>query len=536
MARPRPRITRDDNIEYIDERSGPRVVHYGTRFREVVLPRGSRVIYPNEPMEPLGNVKAAIKYAFNHPLEAEPLYAQLRPGMKLTIAMDDISLPLPPMARPDIRELMLDEVLRQAAEAGVDDIEIIVAVCLHRHMTGPEIRRMVGDKAFNKYYPDKLYNHDAEDPDTIVEIGRTKEGHPVRLNRRVVESDLLVYLNVNLVPMDGGHKSVGTGLCDYKSVSVHHNTEVMHKCHSYMDPRHDKSELARLVDQIGELIDEKLNVFHVETVVNTNMYGGMLKHLAKKESSWNEFDRAKFQASCALLERLPEAGRRKVFENIPAPYGIISVQAGATKPVHDKTLEVCFRQYAVPVKGQCDVLISGVPFISPYNVNSTLNPILIQVMALGYLFNFYRNNPLVKKDGVLILFHPCAEEFNRDHHPSYVEFYHRILSISTNSREIHKYEKEFAENPDYIQMYRKGNAYHGVHPFYMWYWGDAGRAWVGKTIVVGAENDRVPKQLGWESARDLDTALDMARDHMGKYDLEVTLSHAPPIMVADVEV
>ena len=48
--------------------------------------------------------------------------------------------------------------------------------------------------------------------------------------------------------------------------------------------------------------------------------------------------------------------------------------AGATEAVHEKTLEKCFQQYTVPVKGQCDILITGIPFISPYNVNSTLNP------------------------------------------------------------------------------------------------------------------------------------------------------------------
>ena len=176
MARPRPRIARDSNIEFIDERSGPRMVHYGTRFREAVLPRGSRVIYPNPPMEPVGNVKAAIKYALNHPEEADPLFAQLTPGMKLTIAMDDISLPLPQMKRPDLRELILTEILSQCADHGVDDIHIIVAVCLHRHMTGPEIRRTVGSKIYNEYYPDRLYNHDAEDLDNIVEIGVNRAG------------------------------------------------------------------------------------------------------------------------------------------------------------------------------------------------------------------------------------------------------------------------------------------------------------------------------------------------------------------------
>ena len=68
---------------------------------------------------------------------------------------------------------------------------------------------MWAQKSSTRYYPDRLYNHDAEDLDNIVEIGQTPQGERVRLNRRAVESDLLIYVNINLVPMDGGHKSDG---------------------------------------------------------------------------------------------------------------------------------------------------------------------------------------------------------------------------------------------------------------------------------------------------------------------------------------
>ena len=50
--------------------------------------------------------------------DSEPLPALLRPGMKLTIAFDDISLPLPPMKRPDIRQRVIEAVLDLAAAAG----------------------------------------------------------------------------------------------------------------------------------------------------------------------------------------------------------------------------------------------------------------------------------------------------------------------------------------------------------------------------------------------------------------------------------
>ena len=70
---------------------------------------------------------------------------------------------------------------------------------------------------------------------------------------------------------------------------------------------------------------------------------------------------------------------------------------GRTEPVHEKILELNYRQYEIPVKGQCDILITGIPDISPYNVYSALNPLLVQVMALGYHFNMYRNKPLLEK-------------------------------------------------------------------------------------------------------------------------------------------
>ena len=40
-------------------------------------------------------------------------------------------------------------------------------------------------------------------------------------------------------------------------------------------------------------------------------------------------------------------------------------------------------------------------------------------------------------------------------HPSYIEFFHRVLPETNNSTILQqKYEAEFAHNPEYIEMYR----------------------------------------------------------------------------------
>src|SRR5919112_1233524 len=186
-----------ESVVFIDRDSAPRIISSGMDFLPEDLPVGTRVIYPNTPVRGLPNREAAIRYALNHPHDCDPLYAQLQPGMKVSIAIDDISLPLPPMRTPDVRQSILEIVLELLADSGVDDVHLIIANALHRRMTESEMRRMVGSKIFNEFYPDRYYNHDAEDPDGIVALERTSHGEEVSVNRRVAESDLIIYVNVN---------------------------------------------------------------------------------------------------------------------------------------------------------------------------------------------------------------------------------------------------------------------------------------------------------------------------------------------------
>ncbi|MCG8418236.1 MAG: nickel-dependent lactate racemase [Proteobacteria bacterium] len=531
--KPRYRERAREQIVTIDTDSAPRILFYGENFLLEDLPVGTRVIYPKRPLTGVVNPVATIRYALNHPLDMDPLHAQLEPGMKVTIAVDDISLPLPIMRRPDVRETMLDIVCEMLADHGVDDVHIIVATSLHRRMHDREIRRMVGENVWREYWPDRLYNHDACDPDGMVVLGKTRHGELVEMNRRAAESDLVIYININLVPMDGGHKSVGVGLCGYESLKAHHTPRAIVDSDSFMDPKN--SALSHSVERIGRVCDQHVKVFHIETVLNNRAFSGPLDFLMKNEDDFTEADRLKFEAMKWTLDRMPYAARREIFMRTPAAYELIACYAGATDPVHEKTLARSYEQYSIDVAGQADILITGIPYISPYNVNSkALNPLLVQVMALGYYYHMYRNRPLLKDGGVLIIAHPCSDKFDPVHHPSYIEFFNRILPETRDSYVLEKkYQDEFAYNPSYVEMYRRGNAYHGAHPFYMWYWGQRGREKVGRVIAVGTDNKTVPDILGWERADSLAEAVAMGRSTMGR-SAQITMMHHPPILITDV--
>ena len=250
------------------DRSTPSILFWrGEGFSLEKLPADrTRVIYPPEPLGGIADLDGAIRNALVDPIEMDPLPALLRPGMKLTIAFDDASLSLPKMRRPDNRQRIIEAVLDLAAAAGVDDIHIIAALGLHRRMHEYELRHVLGDRIYDAFHPrGMLYQHDAEDSDNLTVLGKTDEGEIVEINKRAADSDLIVYANVNQVAMDGGWKSIITGLASYRCLSFHHNPEALQKTRSLIGHR-DHSALHTSIWRMGKVLrDQGPPIFQIES-------------------------------------------------------------------------------------------------------------------------------------------------------------------------------------------------------------------------------------------------------------------------------
>jgi hypothetical protein len=531
-SRRRVAAEREACVVEVGPKSPPTLFHAGESLRLERLPVGSRIVYPPPPLSGLADVEAAIASALDSPLGMDPLDSLLRPGMRLTIAFDDVSLPLPPMRAPDVRARVIEQVLERAYRAGVDDIHLIAALAVHRRMTPDELRRAVGARVFDEFFPDRLYNHDAEDADGIVRMGETERGEVVELSRRAADSDLLVYVNVNFVPMDGGHKSVPIGLGTYASLRAHHTVHALRHSRSFMDPH--KSELHHSARRQGEIVEAAVPIFHIETTLNNDMFGEPLRFLAKPEARWTAREQGLFAALKRSTDRLPAKARRAAFQRQLAPYAVTGVTAGAVDPVHAVSLERCALQQAVRVQGQADVVTAGLPYIGPYNVNSVMNPVLVMCLGLGYFFNLYQGVPLVREGGVMIFTHPVAREFHPVHHPSYVDFFEEVLEETTDPAEIERrFERAYAEDEWYRHLYRTSYAYHGVHPFYMWYWGAHALEHLGEVIFVGGD-PATCRRMGFRRADTLRDALEMAEQVVGR-DPTVTHFHCPPLFYCEVE-
>jgi hypothetical protein len=284
---------------------------------------------------------------------------------------------------------------------------------------------------------------------------------------------------------------------------------------------------------MGRLFDENIEVFHIETTLNNSAFPPVFDFMAKPEHEWNAVTKANFLANHRATRAMPRGVSRRIFQSIKAPHRMTSVQAGATDPVHAETLRYAYRQQLVPIEGQSDVLLLGVPYLGPYNVNSIMNPLLVYNMLLGYLFNLYKGKPLVREGGVLIGTHPMPEQFHKVHHPSYIDLWDEALAETNDIREIHhRYEERYAHDPWYKTLYRNSYAYHGAHPFTVLYWAAHALDHLGDVILVGGD-PVTTERMGLKRADSIAEALEMAEDTVGPNPSR-TYMHIPPLFMCEV--
>ncbi len=246
---------------------------------------------------------------------------------------------------------MIEQVLERAYRAGVDDIHLIAALALHRRMTPAELRAPSARACSTSSIPTASTTTTPRTRTAIVELGETRHGEAVELSKRAAESDLLVYVNINLVTMDGGHKSVAGRPRHLPRRCA--PTTTCTRCatrSSFMDPSKSASCTTRAGRQ-GEIVEAAVPIFHIETTLNNDMFDGPL---SLPRPSPRRAGRAREQATFAALkrttDRMPPKARRALFHSIVAPYAVTGVTAGAVDAVHEVTLERCADQQAVQVR------------------------------------------------------------------------------------------------------------------------------------------------------------------------------------------
>lgn len=438
---------------------------FGDARLDAVLPDRTRVLSNTEAMSlpPVADLEATVRAALAQPLGLPRIRDLVRPADRVTIAFDDATV----ASYGPIRGVAIEAVLQDLAEAGVgrSQVTLICANALHRKLRTTELARIIGADLVREF-GDRLLCHDAEDPEAIVDLGRTKDnGYPVEVHRLVTDSALTVYVNARYNRgFNGGWKSVCVGLSTNTSIRVTHTPDGMSmSVHG--------NRMHAVLDEMGRHLEARLgrHVFKIDTL-------------------------------------LADAFR------------VAKVVAGSVDDTRQHMLQTLARMFPPRrdlAQERFDVIVYGVPDASPYAVFSHMNPILTLISSgLGYLGGLVE---AVGKPGcTVIMATPVPERWDRVAHPSYPEVWERVLPVTRDPHEImRRYADDYARRPDYIEAYRSSFGFHPVHGILAVYPLKRLER-VGRVIVAGAQDPAVPRHVGFETAPTVEAAVARAEAVHGR--------------------
>ncbi len=420
--------------------------------------------------EGLKDVKAATLDAIRHPMNLKTIPEQIHEGSKITIVFPD-------KVKGGFQEdshrktsipLIIDECLKAGAKE--EDILLICSNGLHRKNKPEEIRKILGDEIFDRFYPKgQIINHDSEDWDHLVDLGNEpKYGAKVVINKYVYDSDICFLIGHSqgnpYGGYSGGYKHCATGISNWECISSHHCPGVMHR--PDFVPVSSHSLMHHKFDAIGE---------HME-----NMMG------------------KKFFCVDAVLDSFSHQ---------------IQVFAGDAHDVQRECWKVADeRTYVKWAKKKYDVIIFGLPNDFQYGSRQGRNPILVEQAISAQVVRLKR---VMSDNPVIIALAQCDGDFGDDEFPAMKEVYDYFQAHGNTLPDIENYYKQM-DNEEYIRKYRFEYAFHPFHAFSMISCAHIAERDCKAVYIVGAKAPGTARGMGMKTRNSVEEALTDAKKYVGE--------------------
>lgn len=181
------------------------------------------IFLPNE-QKPIQNTIRKIKEAINNPIGSLPLKDIINKKSKLEtvcIVSSDTTRPVP-------SNLILKALIDELNKYGIEDnqITILIATGLHHPSYDNELEFILGKSLKSRI---KVINHQANNKDSLISIGKLNDNSPIIINKQFFTSDLKIltgYVEPHFFfGFSGGRKSIVPGILGEESIQFNHSAD-----------------------------------------------------------------------------------------------------------------------------------------------------------------------------------------------------------------------------------------------------------------------------------------------------------------------
>jgi len=308
-------------------------------------------------MNPVPDVRKAVEDALRRPIGSKQLRDMAKPGQTVALVVTDITRRLP-------EEIIVPILLKELEAGGIakKDITAVVATGTHRPNTPQELQEKFGDVVNEILF----INHDAYNPDGLVDLGHSPGGIPLIFNRAVAQADVRISTGVIethlLAGYSGGVKSIAVGVAGEGTIGATHNY-------------------------------------------------GMLQRTRIGIIEGNEFRKFLTEATQALglhfIVNVVQTGKKEV----------VKVVAGDPVSAFHEGVKVARDLYEVEIDHAAEIVISGVSYPKSrdlYQATRSANAVI------------YGPKPVVRQGGVILIPAPCEDGCG---HPGYCEIMRRAEDV-----------------------------------------------------------------------------------------------------------
>jgi len=195
-----------------------------------------------------GDEKDLVRKALTEPIGSERL-SHLATGKKKVVILSDDN------TRTTRVEIILPELLDELALGGITEAQITILMALgtHRAMTTEEIRAKLGEQLADRL---QVVNHDWKDCSVLEDLGTTKGGTPISVNRLALDADLLIGLGQVLphrvAGYSGGGKIVQPGISGEATTGGTHWLSAQHSMFDILGKR--DNPVRREIDEVARRV------------------------------------------------------------------------------------------------------------------------------------------------------------------------------------------------------------------------------------------------------------------------------------------